>query len=261
MMHDETKTRAEPLNDEERAVYEWQMWTPGFGESGQQRLKAATVLISRVGGLGGVVAQSLAAAGVGRMILAHAGNVRPSDLNRQVLMTHEGIGRPRIESAKRRLQELNPRLQIVGVAENLGPENAQRWVQQADIVIDCAPLFEERFAMNDAAVRMNKPLIECAMYELSATITTVQPGETPCLRCLVPEAPAAWKRRFPVFGAVSGTVGCLAAMEAIKLLSGIGTPLFGRMMMLDLAEASTRTVRIERRANCPVCADLEHGKG
>src|SRR5690554_1834671 len=96
-----------PLTDEERAVYEWQIWVDDFREAGQEALKGASVLISRVGGLGGVVAYELAAAGVGRLVLAHAGNVKPSDLNRQLLMTHDWLGKPRVESAARRLKELN----------------------------------------------------------------------------------------------------------------------------------------------------------
>ncbi|MEO1995631.1 MAG: ThiF family adenylyltransferase, partial [Planctomycetaceae bacterium] len=98
------------LTDIERAVYEWQMWVPDFGEAGQELLRGASLLVSRCGGLGSVVAYELAAAGVGKLVLAHAGNVTPSDLNRQLLMTHGWLGRPRVESASRRLKELNPRL-------------------------------------------------------------------------------------------------------------------------------------------------------
>ena len=102
------------LTAEERAIYEWQMWVPGFGEEGQRKLKAASVLISRVGGLGGMVAYQLAAAGVGRLVLAHAGSLKPSDLNRQLLQRHDRIGQPRMETIVRRLRELNPRLEIDG---------------------------------------------------------------------------------------------------------------------------------------------------
>ncbi len=242
-----------PLTDEERAIYEWQTWVPDFGEGGQERLKGATVLISRIGGLGGVVAYELAAAGVGRLILAHAGDVKPSDLNRQLLMTHEQLGKPRIESAERRLHDLNPRLEIVPVAENVSEDNVERLVSEADVVVDCAPLFEERFLMNREAVRQSKPMVECAMYELQAQLTTILPGETPCLACLFPEAPPAWKREFPVFGAVSGTVGCLAAMEAIKLIAGIGEPLSGELLTMDLRTMAFRKHRVSRRAGCAVC--------
>jgi molybdopterin/thiamine biosynthesis adenylyltransferase len=243
-----------PLHDEERAIYEWQMWVEDFGERGQERLKGASVLVSRIGGLGGLVAYELAAAGVGRLVLAHAGNVRPSDLNRQLLMTHDWIGKPRVESAARRLHELNPRLEIVAVNANVSAENARSLVEQVDLVVDCAPLFEERFAMNGEAVRQKKPLVECAMYDLEASLTVVFPGVTPCLACLTPEVPPGWKREFPVFGAVSGTIGCLAAMEAIKLLGGFGRPLLGELLTLDLREMTFSRRRLLRNVRCKVCA-------
>jgi molybdopterin-synthase adenylyltransferase len=241
------------LNDEERATYEWQIWVDDFREAGQEKLKGASVLVSRLGGLGGVVAYELAAAGVGKLVLAHAGNVKHSDLNRQLLMTHDWLGKPRIESAKRRLLELNPRLEIVSVNENVNEDNAERLVSEADVIIDCAPLFEERFAMNRQAVRQNKPLIECAMFDLEANITTILPGTTPCLACLYPERPPEWRREFPVFGAVSGAVGCLAVMEAIKLIGGFGETLAGRLLTYDLRDMTFATHKIERNPNCKIC--------
>ena len=241
------------LTDEERAVYEWQMWVPEFGEAGQTKLRNASVLISRCGGLGSVVAYELAAAGVGKLVLAHAGNIKPSDLNRQLLMTHAALGTSRVESAKRRLLELNPRLEIEAVNENIHDNNADRLVAGVDLVVDCAPLFAERFAMNRAAVAQGKPLVECAMYDLEATLTTISPRQTSCLACFVPEAPPTWKREFPVFGAVSGTVGCLAAMEAIKVLSGMGTPLHDRLLRFDLRDMSFQIAKITRRPECDVC--------
>ncbi len=241
------------LTDVEREVYQWQMWVSDFGEEGQRRLKNASVLISRVGGVGGIVAYELAAAGIGKLVLAHAGNVKPSDLNRQLLMTHDWIGKPRIDSIRRRLLELNPRLEIVGVNENINDANASELVQQCDLIVDCAPLFPERFAMNEQAVRQGKPMVECAMYDLEAYITTIIPRQTPCLQCLVPESPPNWKRQFPVFGAVSGTVACMAAMEAIKLIAGIGEPLAGRMIRMELRDMDFRTFKVTRREDCPIC--------
>ena len=243
----------QPLTDEEKAVYEWQTWVPDFGLEGQQKLKDAAVLVSRVGGLGSVVAYELAAAGIGKLVLAHAGNVKPSDLNRQLLMTHDWLGKSRVESAKRRLLELNPRLEIVAVPENLNPENAHGLVEQVDVVVDCAPLFEERFAMNEAAIHQRKPLIECAMYDLEAHLFNVIPDETACVRCLFPETPSKWKREFPVFGAVSGTVGCMGAMEAIKLIAGFGEPLNGQIVTIDLRSMQFRKLTIQRNPNCPAC--------
>ena len=242
-----------PLTDEERAVYEWQLWVPEFGEAGQERLKGASVLVSRCDGLGSVVAYELAAAGVGQLVIAHAGNVKPSDLNRQLLMTHDWLGKPRVESAERRLKELNPRLEIVAVGENINEDNAAAIVEQVDLIVDCAPLFTERFAMNRQAVLQGKPIVECAMYDMEAQLTSIIPGETPCLACLHPSDPPAWKREFPVFGAVSGTIGCLGAMEAIKLLAGLGEPLTGRMLTCDLRDMTFRVRSLSRNANCPVC--------
>jgi molybdopterin/thiamine biosynthesis adenylyltransferase len=244
------------LSDVERDVYQWQLWVDGFGEAGQQKLKGASVLVSRCGGLGGIVAYQLAAAGIGRLVLAHAGNVRPNDLNRQILMTHNWLGLSRVESARRRLLELNPRLEVLAVAENIAESNAARLVGEADLVVDCAPLFPERYLMNREAVRQRKPLVECAVYELEAQITSIVPGQTPCLACLHPENPPAWKREFPIFGAVAGTAGCLGAMEAIKLIAGLGQPLLGQMLAFDLRDMTFRKRTIARRAECTVCGGL-----
>ncbi len=244
---------AEPLTEEERTTYAWQMWVPGVGEAGQRCLRNSSVFISRVGGLGGAVAYELAAAGVKRLTLAHAGAVRRSDLNRQLLMTHDAIGTSRVASAASRLRELNPRLSVDAVPENVSEANAERLIKDADVVVDAAPLFEERFAMNREACRQNKPMVEAAMYELEAVLTTFVPGRTPCLACLYPERPAGWRREFPVFGAVSGTVGCMAAMEVIKLLTGIRRPLLGRLFWVDLGEMRSRVVSVAAETNCPVC--------
>ena len=242
-----------PLTDHEKAVYEWQIWVPGFGEAGQQALKDSSVLVSRVGGLGSVVAYELAAAGIGRLVLAHAGDIKPSDLNRQLLMTHDGLGSSRIESAQRRLKELNPRLEILAVPENVTEENAAKLVSEVDLVVDCAPLFPERFAMNRQCIEQGKPLVDCAMYDCEFQITTILPGRTPCLACLFPEDPPAWRREFPVFGAVSGTVACLGAMEAIKVLGELGEPLAGTLLTCDLRDMTFRRRRLLKREDCPVC--------
>ena len=247
------------LTEAEKAIYQWQMWVPGIAEAGQEKLKAATVLISRCGGLGGLVAYELAAAGVGQLIIAHAGNVKPSDLHRQLLMTADWVGKPRIESIARRLNDLNPRVEVVGVPENINEDNVANLVGGADVVVDCAPLFEERLLLNRESVRQAKPMVECAMYELQFHVTTFLPGQSPCLACLHPEAPPHWKREFPVFGAVSGTVGCMGAMEAIKLITGIGDPLAGSLLSMDLRDFQVMKTQIVRRKDCTVCADSEFG--
>lgn len=241
------------LTDEERAIYEWQMWVADFGVQGQRALKGATALVSRCGGVGGTAAYYLAAAGIGRLVIAHAGNARPNDLNRQILMTHASIGQPRAATASRRLRDLNPRLDVQSIPENVSEGNVERLVQGVDIIVDAAPLFSERFLMNREAVRQNKPLIDCAMYDLELRLTTIIPRRSPCLACIYAADPPAWKRQFPVFGAVAGTVGSLAAMEAIKVLAGVGEPLLGRMLVANLRDMSFRTVKLQRNPNCSVC--------
>lgn len=241
------------LSDEERARYEWQMWHEGMGEEGQRKLKAATVLVSRVGGLGGLVAYELAAAGVGHLILAHAGDLKPSDLNRQLLQTTANLGHSRMESITRRLRALNPHTRLTGIAENISPDNADTLAAQADIIVDAAPLFQERLALNDAAMRHRRPMVECAMRGMEATVTTFIPGRTGCLRCYVPGVPPSWKRQFPVFGAVSGTAACVGATEVIKLLTGLGQPLAGVMLSMNLATMSFRKTRLPRNPRCPCC--------
>jgi molybdopterin-synthase adenylyltransferase len=245
-----------PLSDAERERYEWQLWTPDFGEEGQRRLKGATVLVSRIGGVGGTAALQLAAAGVGKLILAHGGNLRLNDLNRQLLMTTGWLGKPRIESAERRLRELNPHVEIETIGSNISEDNAADLVSRCDLVVSAAPLFAERLLMNRESVRQRKALVDCAMYDLEGRLTTIIPGRSPCLACIYPEPPVNWKREFPVFSAVSSTVGALAAMEAIKLLAGIAEPLAGRLLLFDLRQMNFQTVPIRRRAECSVCGNL-----
>ncbi len=244
------------LTPDERSRYEWQLSVRDFGEEGQRRLKQATVLVSRIGGVGGSVATQLAAAGIGRLILAHAGDVRLNDLNRQLLMTTDWIGKPRVESAVRRLRELNPHVEIEGVAENINASNAAELVSRCDVVVSAAPLFTERLLMNREAVRQRKPLVDSAMYDLEGRLTTIIPGHSPCLNCLYPEPPPNWKREFPVFSAVSSTVGSLAAMEVIKLIAGIGEPLTGRLLTFDLRDMLFRVIPILRQADCAICGSI-----
>lgn len=234
-------------------MYEWQMWVSDFGERGQRILKKSSVLVSRCGGVGGAAALYLAAAGIGRLVLAHAGHLKISDVHRQILMSHGAIGTSRVRCAAARLRELNPRVQVDAVEENITDENAAKLVGPVDLIVDAAPLFAERFAMNRQAVAQRKPMIESAMYDLEAQLTTIIPGQTPCLACLYPADPPAWKRQFPVFGAVAGMIGALAAMEAIKVLCGFGDTLAGRLLMCNLREMSFRTMKIERNPGCAVC--------
>lgn len=243
------------LSDEERAVYEWQMWIDGFGESGQEKLRGASALVSRAGGLGGPVAYHLASAGIGRLVIAHGGRLKPSDLNRQILMTHDWIGKPRVESARRRLLELNPRLKVEAVGENVSEENVAELVGKVDIVFDCAPLFRERFLMNRECVRQRKPLVEAAIFGMEGQVTTIVPGVTACLACIVCEDPPGWKREFPVLGAVSALAGAMAAVEGIKRIVGLGRGLEGTLLYFDSRSMTFHRIPTTRRPDCPVCSD------
>ena len=241
------------LTDEERERYQWQLWTPGFDEAGQGKLKATSVLISRCGGVGGTVALELAAAGLGRIIIAHGGDLRRNDLNRQLLMTTDHIGQPRVDSAVRRLRELNPNVDVEGVPNNVCEANAATLVAGADIVVSSAPLFEERLLMNREAVRQGKPVVHCSMHDMEVMVMVTKPGETACLACVTPEPPSWWTREFPVFGAVSGTAACIAAMEVIKLITGLGESLAGRMVAIDFRSMRMRVLSVARDPKCPVC--------
>lgn len=251
-----TEKRQTSLTAEDRAVYEWQIWIEGLGEAGQEKLKGATALVSRCGGLGGSLCYHLASAGIGKLIIAHGGNVKPSDLNRQILMTHDWLGKPRVESARRRLLELNPHMEIEAVPENISEKNADALVGKADIVFDCAPHFSERFAMNRACVEQGKPMIEAAMFDMEGQVTTIIPGQTPCLACLYPEEPANWKREFPVLGAVSSIAASIAAVEGIKVIAGFGKTLAGTILYYDSRNMTFQRIPVVCRPGCPVCGKL-----
>ncbi len=241
------------FSEDELKIYEWQLDLPGFGREGQERLKNATALVSRVGGLGGAVCYSLAAAGIGRMILAHAGPLRANDLNRQILMTHAHVGLPRVTRAAQRLRDLNPYVEVEAHDCNITTENARDLVGRSDIVFDCAPIFPERFAMNRACVELGKPMIEAAVFGMEGQVTTVLPQRSPCLACLYPEDPPAWKRRFPVLGAVSALAAAIAATEGVKVLTGLGETLAGTLLYFNAATMSFRRIPIARRPDCAVC--------
>jgi len=244
------------LTDVERARYEWQMWCPGVGEEGQRKLKNASVLISRCGGVGGSVAFQLAAAGVGRLVIAHAGDIKPSDLNRQILMTHDALGTSRAKSIERRLKAFNPHIEVEVVPENVSEANAEDLVGRAGIVASCAPLFPERYAMNDACVRQRKPMVDAAMFDFDIQLSVYDSTRGPCMRCIYPEAPPDWKRQFPVFGAVSATVGGMAAAEVIKLVTGTGQPLVGRMLTGCLRTMDFQRMRVRKQESCS-CGNVQ----
>lgn len=237
--------------------YERQIRMEGFGLESQRRLKAATVIISRVGGVGGTVAMTLARAGIGRLVVAHGGRVVPEYLNRWHMALPSDLNRPCTEVFVERLKAINPDLDVVAVPENVNEDNVAELVSKADLIVDGAPLFEERYLMNLESVRQGKPLVMGAMYSTEGYVSTFLPGETPCLACIYPKKPDYWTniKVFPAIGPGPAIVGSMAAMEAIKVLTGFGKPLKNVLWFFDLETNITRHLRINRRLDCPVCGE------
>jgi molybdopterin/thiamine biosynthesis adenylyltransferase len=245
------------LTAEEKEKYRRQMMILGFGEEAQTKLRNSTALVSRVGGLGGPAAMYLAMAGIGRLVIAHGGILTASNLNRQMLMRGDSIGKPRAPQAKETLLRANPDCDVIALDYDINEANAQAIVAGVDIVLDCPPTFEERFALNGACVKLRKPMIEAAMYSMEGTLTTIIPGETPCIACLTPEAPNWWQPLgFPVLGGVSASLGCLAAVEAVKVLTGFGTTLKGKLLTFDAGAMEFLKFTIRRRPDCAVCGGI-----
>ena len=235
--------------------YSRQIRIDGFGLEGQRRLKQASVLVSRVGGVGGTAAALLARAGVGRLILAHGGSVAPEYLNRWELAFTDDVDRPCMDVFVEQLQAINPEVALTPIRSNISEENVVDLVAQADLVVDAAPLFEERYLMNREAVRQGKPLIMGALYSTESYVTTIIPGETPCLACIYPQKPDYWTniKVFPVIGPGPHIVGSMLAMEAIKRLTGFGEGLQNILWFFDLETTQARQLKISRRADCAVC--------
>jgi len=234
--------------------YTWQQDVTGFSEEAQDILKNTTALVSRVGGLGGPLAFSLAAAGVGKIILAHAGDLRPDDLNRQILMTHGGLGSARHEQAAETLRRFNTDLEVVSVGENVTESNAADLVSKSDIVFACAPLFEERLLMNREAVQQGKFFVDAAMYNTEGQVLAVRPSESTCLACLTPKPPEGWKRRFPVLGAVSAMIAQIAVLEGIKLLTGYAPAQTDTLIHVDTTTMEMNKIKVARDPSCPHCS-------
>lgn len=241
---------------------------PLLTKEGQERLRNATALVTRCGGVGGAAALYLAAAGIGRLIMIHEGNTTWSNLNRMILQTYDWVGKPRIVKIRESIHRLNPDVEIVAIAEPFNEEMGDKLASQADVLLSCTPVWQERVALNTVAVRYRKPLVEAAMNGMEGTLTVIVPGETPCLRCLYPDDPTGdwWDPwGFPVLGAVAGITGCFAAIEAIKVILGrgardtghrVGEPLTNRMLVFDTANHNYRVVNVRRLPNCTVCGHL-----
>ena len=243
--------------EDDRKKYVRQLTIPGFGEEQQRLLGNSSAFVTRAGGLGGTVALYLAAAGIGRLVIMHGGNLEWPDLNRQILMAHDKVGQPRAEQISESIHRLNPDVDLTVIAENPHDGNIDEFVAAADVVCDCLPTFEERYLLNRAIVRHRKPMIEGAMNSTEGHLTVIIPGKTACLNCLYPEKPEWWSGDgFPVLGAVSGALGCLVAIEAIKVLTNFGKPLAGKLLTFDTASQEYRKFNLHRSAECSVCGGV-----
>ena len=223
------------------------------GGPGQQKLKAARVLVIGAGGLGAPAALYLAAAGIGTIGLVDPDAVSLSNLQRQVLYAGSDVGRPKVEAAKEHLGALNPHVTIETHPVWLNADNASDLVQQYDLVLDGTDDFSTRFAVSDACQAHGKPLVSGALGRWTGQVGVFH-GK-PCYRCLVPEVPpdAETCALVGVVGALAGVIGSMMALEAVKLITGAGEPLSGKLLIYDALAAETRTVRIGADPACPAC--------
>lgn len=239
----------------EWARYGRQLGIDGFGERGQQRLTETHVAISRTGGVGGTVAMHLARAGVGRLTLAHGGVVEPEHLNRWPWAYAEDVGRPTAQAHAENLKRVNPHVAVTAIPANASAENIEAITGGADIIVDAAPLFEERYVLNQEAVRLGVPLVTGAMYDMEGSVTVVLPFQTPCFACTNPVKPDYWNdiHVFAAIGPGPATVGAVMAMEVIKLAASIGEPLAGKLWFFDMSTNTSRLINLVRRPDCDVC--------
>jgi molybdopterin/thiamine biosynthesis adenylyltransferase len=240
------------LTPEELARYDRQLGPGVLSREGQLRLKRAAALVTRTGGMGGPAALALVMAGVGRVIVAHGGPLISPDLNRQVLGSEAGLDQPRMPRFADYLRSMNRFVTVEAIDHQPDDDEARELARRVDVVLSCPPGFEERMRLNRAAVEAGVPLVDAAQWGMTGTLLAVKPRETACLRCIYPENPP-FEEMFPVVGAIAAAVGALAALEAVKILSGAGAPLFGKLLTIDGFQGRTSMMSLSRNPACPVC--------
>src|SRR5918912_3622368 len=247
------------LTDEQRLRYSRHLLIPEVGEAGQLKLLDAKVLLIGAGGLGSPAGLYLAAAGVGTLGIVDTDTVDASNWQRQILHNPERIGRLKTESARETITALNPDVQVVENRLRLSAENVLDVIADYDVIVDGADNFPTRYVLNDASVILGKPVVHGSIFRFEGQTTVFAPGQGPCYRCLFPEPPPAELApscaEGGVLGVLPGIVGSLQTNEAIKLAAGIGDPLVGRLLLFDALATEFNEVKIERRADCPVCGD------
>jgi molybdopterin/thiamine biosynthesis adenylyltransferase/rhodanese-related sulfurtransferase len=245
------------FSQEQQTRYSRHFLLPEVGEGGQAKLLDAKVLCVGAGGLGSPVALYLAAAGVGTIGLVDMDVVDLSNLQRQILHTNDRLGMLKTESGRLTLEALNPDVEVVEFRERLSAENAFRILGDFDVVVNGCDNFPTRYLVNDACVMLKKPLVDGAIWQFEGQATVFHPPEGPCYRCYFPEPPPPGAvpscAEAGVLGVLPGLVGCVQALEAIKLILGVGRPLLGRMLHFDTLSGEIRMLKLRRNPDCAVC--------
>jgi molybdopterin/thiamine biosynthesis adenylyltransferase/rhodanese-related sulfurtransferase len=248
------------LSPEKRTRYSRHLLIPEIGEAGQLKLLDSRILLIGAGGLGSPASLYLAAAGIGTLGIIDADIVDETNLQRQIAHSLDTLGTPKVDSAQRTINALNPDVEVVGYRERLTSENIDRILADGwDLIVDGADNFPTRYLVNDASVWHDIPVVHGSIYRFEGQVTVFKPKDGPCYRCLFPEPPppelAPSCSEGGVLGVLPGIVGTLQTNEAIKLAAGIGDPLVGRLLLFDALATEFNEVRIERNPACPVCGD------
>jgi len=222
-----------------------------FGAEGQLRLKQAKVFIAGAGGLGSTVATYLAVAGIGKLLIVDPDVVALSNLNRQILHWDRDIGKKKLDSAREKLGEMNPNLEIEAVPETINEVNVVELIGDCDLIVDALDNFTARYALNKAALAKRIPLFHGAVHGFYGQVTTIIPGKTACFRCIFPDAPPQIPP--PVVGVAPGIIGCIQATEVIKYVLGLGRLLEDSLLMWDGLRAEVSEVPLEKNPNCKDC--------
>lgn len=246
------------LTPQELARFDRHIILPEVGLEGQEKLKASKVLLVGTGGLGSPLGLYLAAAGVGRVGIVDFDVVDASNLQRQIIHGTKDIGRPKVQSAKDRLLDVNPYLQVDVFETPLQADNALEIIKDYDIVVDGTDNFPTRYLVNDACVLLGKPNVYGSIFRFEGQVSLFYPGGGfPCYRCLYPEPPPPGLvpscAEGGVLGVLPGVVGCLQATETLKFLMGIGTSLGGRLMLFNALDMKFRELKLRRDPHCPLC--------
>jgi sulfur-carrier protein adenylyltransferase/sulfurtransferase len=248
---------AEGITAEQRERYSRHTMLPEVGVEGQVKLLNAKVLLIGAGGLGAPSALYLAAAGVGTLGLVDDDVVDESNLQRQVIHNTERVGEPKTESARQTIEALNPDVKVVEHRVRLDASNVIETIKDYDVVVDGADNFPTRYLLNDASVRLRKPVVSASILAFDGQISTFVPFEGPCYRCLYPTPPPAELApscgEAGVLGVMAGVLGLLQANEVIKLVAGIGEPLIGRLLLYDSLGTRFTELKVRRDPNCPIC--------